>query len=33
VALAAGYWAVYSTFALSVGLWMFHHRELGGAEG
>ena len=33
VAFATGYAAVYVTFALSAGLWLFHHRELGGAEG
>jgi hypothetical protein len=33
VALAVGYAAVYSFFALTAGMWLFHDRELGGAEG
>lgn len=33
VAWAFGYAAVYITFALTTGLWLFHNRELGGAEG
>ncbi len=33
VAMAGGYAAAYSFFALSAGMWMFHTRELGGAEG
>jgi hypothetical protein len=33
VALAMGYAATYVFFALSAGMWMFHNRELGGAEG
>jgi hypothetical protein len=32
VALAGGYAATYIFFALTAGLWMFHNRELGGAE-
>jgi hypothetical protein len=33
VALAFCYAAVYSFFALTAGMWLFHNRELGGAEG
>ncbi|MCY2955217.1 MAG: ABC transporter permease subunit [Planctomycetota bacterium] len=33
VAWAVGYAAVYIFFALTAGLWLFHNRELGGAEG
>jgi len=33
VALATGYAGVYVLFALLVGMWLFHSRELGGAEG
>jgi hypothetical protein len=33
VLLAVGYAAVYVFFALGAGLWLFHNRELGGAEG
>ena len=33
VALATVYAAVYILFALTAGLWLFHNRELGGAEG
>jgi ABC-type transport system involved in multi-copper enzyme maturation permease subunit len=33
VAWAFGYAAIYITFALTAGLWLFHNRELGGAEG
>jgi ABC-type transport system involved in multi-copper enzyme maturation permease subunit len=33
VALAFAYAAIYSFFALTAGLWLFHNRELGGAEG
>jgi len=33
VALAVGYAAAYAWFALSAGMWLFHNRELGGAEG
>jgi ABC-type transport system involved in multi-copper enzyme maturation permease subunit len=31
--IAAGYGIAYATFALSVGMWLFQTRELGGAEG
>jgi ABC-type transport system involved in multi-copper enzyme maturation permease subunit len=33
VALAVVYGAAYSIFALSIGMWLFQTRELGGAEG
>lgn len=33
VLLAVGYAVAYVFFALSAGLWLFHSRELGGAEG
>ncbi|HEX2970852.1 MAG TPA: hypothetical protein VHP11_00875 [Tepidisphaeraceae bacterium] len=33
VAWATGYAAVYAFFALTAGLWLFRHRDLGGAEG
>jgi ABC-type transport system involved in multi-copper enzyme maturation permease subunit len=33
VGLAALYAATYAFFALCAGLWLFHNRELGGAEG
>lgn len=33
VALAAGYGIAYITSALSAGMWLFQHRELGGSEG
>jgi ABC-type transport system involved in multi-copper enzyme maturation permease subunit len=33
VAWAVAYAAVYIFFALTAGLWLFHNRELGGAEG
>jgi len=33
VAAAGAYAAVYVFFALCAGLWLFHNRELGGAEG
>lgn len=32
VGVALGYAAVYVLLALTAGLWLFHHRELGGAE-
>ena len=31
--IAFGYAVAYATFALSVGMWLFRTRELGGAEG
>jgi ABC-type transport system involved in multi-copper enzyme maturation permease subunit len=31
--IAAGYGIAYAVFALSVGMWLFQTRELGGAEG
>ena len=33
LAISAAYAAAYSVFALSVGMWLFQTRELGGAEG
>ncbi len=33
VAYALGYATVYTFFALTAGMWLFHNRELGGAEG
>jgi hypothetical protein len=33
VGIAALYGIAYSAFALSTGMWLFHGRELGGAEG
>jgi len=33
VAMAFGYAVIYVFFALTAGLWLFHKRELGGAEG
>ena len=33
LAISAAYAAAYSIFALSVGMWLFQTRELGGAEG
>ncbi|HEX4125402.1 MAG TPA: ABC transporter permease subunit [Tepidisphaeraceae bacterium] len=31
--IAAGYGIAYAVFALSIGMWLFQTRELGGAEG
>ena len=31
--ISAAYAVAYSVFALSVGMWLFQTRELGGAEG
>jgi len=33
VLISAAYAIAYSVFALSVGMWLFQTRELGGAEG
>ena len=33
IAIAAGYGIAYAAFALSIGMWLFQRRELGGAEG
>ena len=33
VAISGGYAIAYAVFALSVGMWLFQTRELGGAEG
>jgi len=33
VGMAFGYAVAYSAFALAAGMWLFHNRELGGAEG
>ena len=33
LAISGGYAVIYTIFALSVGMWLFQTRELGGAEG